>query len=376
VAPADAANKAVTWSSSNAAVATVNNGTITAVAAGSAVIAVTTTDGGKTATCAVTVTAVTIESIAITTPPTRVYYLVGTAALDLAGLVVTATYNNGTTAPVTVTAANITGYNAATVGEQTLTVTVDSKTATFKVTVLNTLANRITAAAGKTETITLYFDESLAPTTLSTANTDITLVGDGAERTITLSANGPLFTISGVKLTLGGKVTLKGKTDNTDALIYADNVVLTMKADSKITGNTSSNPILGAGGVLLYSSTFTMEGGTITGNHKTASPYSAGGVYVANSSKFNMTGGEISGNSGTGTTSTTGGVFITGTSYITKTGGVIAGVAADGYSDNQALGTAADKGNAVLYVGTAGVKKVDGDVTGNLSTDDLNTGWD
>ena len=55
VAPADAANKAVTWTSSNSSVATVNNGVVTAVSSGTATITVTTVDGGKTATCAVTV---------------------------------------------------------------------------------------------------------------------------------------------------------------------------------------------------------------------------------------------------------------------------------------------------------------------------------
>lgn len=57
VAPENASNKNVTWSSSNASVATVDNGVITAVAPGSAVITVTTEDGGKTASCAVTVKA-------------------------------------------------------------------------------------------------------------------------------------------------------------------------------------------------------------------------------------------------------------------------------------------------------------------------------
>ena len=57
VAPADAADKSVAWTSSNAAVATVDsNGNVTAVAAGTATITVTTTDGAKTSTCAVTVT--------------------------------------------------------------------------------------------------------------------------------------------------------------------------------------------------------------------------------------------------------------------------------------------------------------------------------
>jgi len=56
VAPNNATNKAVTWASSAPAVATVNsNGLVTAVSAGSATITATTVDGGKTASCTVTV---------------------------------------------------------------------------------------------------------------------------------------------------------------------------------------------------------------------------------------------------------------------------------------------------------------------------------
>jgi formylglycine-generating enzyme required for sulfatase activity len=56
VAPANATNKAVSWTSNNTAVATVSGGTVFAVAAGNATITVTTQDGNKTATCSVTVT--------------------------------------------------------------------------------------------------------------------------------------------------------------------------------------------------------------------------------------------------------------------------------------------------------------------------------
>ena len=57
VLPSTASDRSVTWSSSNTAVATVNNGTVTGVGAGTATITVTTVDGEKTATCTVTVTA-------------------------------------------------------------------------------------------------------------------------------------------------------------------------------------------------------------------------------------------------------------------------------------------------------------------------------
>ena len=62
VAPANATNKTVTWTTSNASVATVANGVVTAVGAGTATITATATNGtaatsdDKTATCTVTVT--------------------------------------------------------------------------------------------------------------------------------------------------------------------------------------------------------------------------------------------------------------------------------------------------------------------------------
>jgi PKD repeat protein len=63
VLPTNASNKAVTWSSSAPNIASVNSsGRVAGVAAGSATITVTTTDGSRTATCAVQV----IAGIAVT----------------------------------------------------------------------------------------------------------------------------------------------------------------------------------------------------------------------------------------------------------------------------------------------------------------------
>ena len=55
VSPADAEGKSVTWSSSDGSVATVSNGVVTAVGAGTATITVKTNAGGYTASCTVTV---------------------------------------------------------------------------------------------------------------------------------------------------------------------------------------------------------------------------------------------------------------------------------------------------------------------------------
>lgn len=66
VSPSNATNKAVTWSSDNTSVATVSSsGVVTTKAAGSATIIVKTRNGGKTATCKVTVTDATVSVTSI-----------------------------------------------------------------------------------------------------------------------------------------------------------------------------------------------------------------------------------------------------------------------------------------------------------------------
>lgn len=68
VQPPEATNKTVTWESDSTGVATVDNGTVTAKAAGSANITVKTGDGNKTAKCAVKVTD-TVKSVTISGTP-------------------------------------------------------------------------------------------------------------------------------------------------------------------------------------------------------------------------------------------------------------------------------------------------------------------
>lgn len=63
ILPENASDKSVTWESSNKDVATVENGIVTAVSEGEAIITVTTVDGDKTSSCSVTVIPPTIKAI-------------------------------------------------------------------------------------------------------------------------------------------------------------------------------------------------------------------------------------------------------------------------------------------------------------------------
>ncbi|WP_017754354.1 immunoglobulin-like domain-containing protein [Calidifontibacillus oryziterrae] len=76
---------------------------------------------------------ITLNSIAITTPATKLAYAVG-EALDNTGLVVTGTYAGNNKAALPITAANITGFDSSVpADDQVLTITFDGKTTTYAV---------------------------------------------------------------------------------------------------------------------------------------------------------------------------------------------------------------------------------------------------
>jgi predicted secreted protein with PEFG-CTERM motif len=78
-----------------------------------------------------------LTSIAIETPATKLSYTVGDR-LDISGLIVTGTYSNSTTRPITITSNNVTGFDSSIITHnQLLTITVGSQTTTYTIDVVS-----------------------------------------------------------------------------------------------------------------------------------------------------------------------------------------------------------------------------------------------
>ncbi len=106
---------------------------------------VTVTYGGKTATFTVSVTAKQVLSIAITTMPSKLEYAAG-EELDTRGMVVTAYYDNNTSAVVSDYV--VSGYSS-TPGSKTVVITYHGKTASFTVVVRQSEKNGWVQESGK-----------------------------------------------------------------------------------------------------------------------------------------------------------------------------------------------------------------------------------
>ena len=149
VAPQNATNNTVTWSSSNPEVATVANGTVTAVSAGTATITVTTADGNHKATCTVTVTPKTVPVSGIQVQGTATLY-VG----NITKLTAKVEPTNATNPAVTWSSNN---ESVATVGTDGTVTAVSAGTATITVTTADgnkTAECKVTVNAPQTKPVT------------------------------------------------------------------------------------------------------------------------------------------------------------------------------------------------------------------------------
>jgi hypothetical protein len=76
-----------------------------------------------------------LDRIAVTAPPRKTEYYTG-EEIETPGLVVTGTWNDGSSAPVKITSKDLSGYDITRGGKQNVTVAYSRKTATFPVTYL------------------------------------------------------------------------------------------------------------------------------------------------------------------------------------------------------------------------------------------------
>ena len=164
ITPSNATNKNVTWSSDNQNVATVENGKVTAVGAGKATITVTTEDGNKTATCAVTVNPISVTGV--TLDQSALPISVGGSAELKANV----TPENATNKTVTWSSDNTA---VATVDASGKVTAVAPGTATITVT---------TADGGKTANCTVTVTQPVTDVTLDKTTMDL-FVGNGGTLT-------------------------------------------------------------------------------------------------------------------------------------------------------------------------------------------------
>ena len=162
---------------------------------------------------------------------------------------------------------------------------------------LNWIRNN--AQSGDSFIIELNANESIGPQDFSglTINNLTITLRSATARSITLSSNGPMFTIgSGVTLVLEDNITLRGRSVNTSSLIFIEGGTFNMKGGT-ISGNminTSRN--VSGGGVSILEGVFNMEGGTISGNTVSSTSLGFGGGVAIWNGTFNMKRGTISGN--------------------------------------------------------------------------------
>jgi hypothetical protein len=191
------------------------------------------------------------------------------------------------------------------------------------------------------------------------------------------SGTGSLLIIGESQTVILRNVNLIGKGGNSSAVVYITGGKLVMR-DGIISGNTVTSSSWGGGVNVSGGGSFTMYGGTISGN----SAQDGGGVLISNGNTFTMYGGTISGNqaSGSGAEGKGGGVYVSNTGSFTKTGGIIYGDS-DGTNtppENTSLIGTSGNGHAVFYFnGSKYRDSTHGPTHGTLSTSNTvpGSGW-
>lgn len=205
VSPSDATNKNVKWTSDNPSVATVNAyGIVIANAEGTVTITATTVDGGKTATCVVTVVKPVVEVESVSLDKTSLAMVEGETATLAAAVKPddaadkSVTWSSDKTSVATVD--NSGKVTAVAEGSATITVTTTDggKTAACTVTVSKTEVHVTSVTLNKTELeMTVGDSETLVATVKPDNATDKSLTWESSNPEVaTVDANGKVTAVS------------------------------------------------------------------------------------------------------------------------------------------------------------------------------------
>ncbi len=239
-------NRVVTWTSSNAAVATVAGGVVTGVKVGTATI--TATSEGKSGTAAVTVTGIPVGSVTVS-PATKSLLVAQNFSLsvtvkDTTGTVVTdrpVTWSSSNASVATVSATGV--VTAVAPGSATITATSETKSGNSTVTVSPVPVSVVVVQPGQ--------DTLLANATVQlTALTEDSVGGVLAGRTVTWTTNNPaVATVSPTGLvsatSTGGKATItatsegKSGTSAVTVVVPIATVTVTPATKTILAGDTA-----------------------------------------------------------------------------------------------------------------------------------------
>jgi len=269
-----------------------------------------------------------LEKIEITKKLDKRLYLTG-EALELDGLEVTATYSDGTQVPVTITAANISGFDSLTVRKMDITVTYGGKTAVLPVGVVTELTAVIDIS-----------DTTVFPAIGDLAAGFNDLIDEGYNTVRFAGTRDPWNSTLDLNIPTGKTVEWEATISGT----YANNPLIRTQGDGDINVNGS----ISASGntvAIAHNSTGTVDvsGGTIT----SAATGNNGTIVNNNTGKVFITGGTVS-NTSTGNT-----IRNVSTGTITVSGGTVENTSTGAAIHNNSTGPVNVSGGTVTAATTA-----------------------
>ena len=234
VSPDNAADKSVTWTSTDTSIATVDeNGVVTGVATGTATI--TATSGGKSATCTITVTDTAVAVTEVTLDTTSATVTVG----ETKTLTATVSPDNATDNDVTWTSSDtsvatvdsngvVTGVATGTV---TITATAGGKTATSTITVTAPVAVTDVTLDATSATVTVGGTKTLTATVSPDDAADKSVTWTSSDPSIaTVDSNGVVTGVAigtaTITATAGGK-TATSTITVTDTVVPVEDITFT-----------------------------------------------------------------------------------------------------------------------------------------------------